>query len=114
MYLANRRLKVANVPLVPEVKPPEELFTVPRNRVIGLVIRLEQLNHIRTERLRAMGVGRNTSYSDPARILEELDYADRLMRRLRCPVVDVTNKAVEETASRILEIYDRGARNEPT
>ena len=107
MYLANKRLKVANVPLVPEAKLPDELFTIPSNRIIGLMIQLEQLNQIRTERLRTMGVIGQASYADPARILEEIDYAQKLMRRLGCTVLDVTNKAIEETASRILEIYNR-------
>jgi regulator of PEP synthase PpsR (kinase-PPPase family) len=112
MYLANKGVKAANIPLVPEVKPPDELFSIPRGCVIGLVIHWEQLNQIRKERLRAMGVTGNTNYSDPARIFQELEYADQLMRRLKCAVIDVTNKAVEETASKILEIYNRRLSDE--
>jgi regulator of PEP synthase PpsR (kinase-PPPase family) len=112
MYLANKRIKVANVPLVPEVKPPDELFAIPRSRIIGLIIHLEQLNQIRAERLRTMGVVGNASYSDPMRIIEELEYADQLMKRLKCAVIDVTNKAVEETASKVLEIYNRRISDE--
>jgi regulator of PEP synthase PpsR (kinase-PPPase family) len=112
MYLANKGLKAANVPLVPEVKPPEELFAIPHNRIIGLVIHLDRLNQIRTERLRVMGVSGPASYSDPARIIEELEYADQVMRRLSCAVIDVTGKAVEETASKILEIYNRRFNDE--
>ena len=107
MYLANKRLKVANVPLVPEVKLPEELFLISPSRIIGLMIHMEQLNHIRTERLRTMGVIGQASYADPSRILEEIDYAKKLMGRLGCTIIDVTNKAIEETASRIMEIYNR-------
>lgn len=111
MYLAHKRIKVANVPLVPEVMPPEEIFQVERGRVIGLVIKPELLNNIRTERLKTLGLTGQASYAKLDRILEELEYADKIMKRLGCPVIDVTNRAVEETASKILEIYYRRLSN---
>lgn len=111
MYLAHKRIKVANVPLVPEVPPPDELFNIERGKVIGLIIRPEQLNHIRTERLKTLGLKGQASYANPERIIEELEYADSIMKRLGCPVIDVTNRAVEETASKILEIYYRRLSN---
>jgi regulator of PEP synthase PpsR (kinase-PPPase family) len=111
MYLAHKRIKVANVPLVPEVQPPEELFKAERGKVIGLTINLEQLNQIRTERLKTLGLEGQANYANPERILEELEYADRIMKRLGCPVIEVTNRAVEETASKILEIYYRRLSN---
>lgn len=111
MYLAHKRIKVANVPLVPEVSPPSELFDVERGKVIGLTIRLEQLNHIRAERLKTLGLQGQASYANPQRILEELEYSEQIMKRLGCPVIDVTNRAVEETASKILEIYYRRLSN---
>lgn len=108
MYLAHRRYKVANVPLVPELEPPAELFLVDPRRVVGLTIQAEQLARIRRERLQAMGLAGDAAYGDLQRIREELDYADRIFRRVGCPVLDVTNKAVEETAARVLELV--GAR----
>ncbi|ABI68816.1 pyruvate, water dikinase regulatory protein [Syntrophomonas wolfei] len=107
MYLAHKRIKVANVPLVPEVEPPEEIFQVEKGKVIGLVINPEQLNQIRTERLKTLGLKGQASYANLERILEEMEYAQEIMKRLGCPVIDVTNRAVEETASKILEIYYR-------
>ncbi|RNB86365.1 pyruvate, water dikinase regulatory protein [Brevibacillus panacihumi] len=104
MYLANKRLKVANVPLVPEVEPPEELFALPPERCIGLTINPEQLNGIRTERLKALGLTAQANYANLERIEEELAYSKRIIERLGCPVIDVSNKAVEETANIILEI----------
>jgi len=104
MYLANKRLKVANVPLVPEVEPPEELFQLPPERCIGLTINPEQLNSIRTERLKALGLTAQANYATLDRINEELRYSQKIMDRLGCPVIDVSNKAVEETANIILEI----------
>lgn len=104
MYLANKRLKVANVPLVPEVEPPQELFELPPERCIGLTINPEQLNSIRTERLKALGLTAQANYANLDRITEELAYSQKIMQRLGCPVIDVSNKAVEETANIILEI----------
>jgi regulator of PEP synthase PpsR (kinase-PPPase family) len=111
MYLAHKRIKVANVPLVPEVQPPEELFRVERGKVIGLTIKLEQLNHIRTERLKTLGLVGQANYANANRILEELEFADKIMKKLGCPVIEVTNRAVEETASKIMEIYYRRLSN---
>ncbi|KYP81068.1 pyruvate, water dikinase regulatory protein [Ferroacidibacillus organovorans] len=106
MYLAHRRLRVANVPLVPEVQPPEELFALPHGRVIGLTIRAEELNEIRQERLRALGLTESASYASQARILEELRFADDVMRRVGCPVIDVSKLAVEETASKVMTLLE--------
>jgi regulator of PEP synthase PpsR (kinase-PPPase family) len=108
MYLAHKRLKVANVPLVPEVEPPEELFEIPVNRCIGLTIDPQQLNNIRQERLKSLGLATGANYASMERIIYELEYADRVIRRLGCPVIDVSNKAVEETANMILDMLKKG------
>lgn len=108
MYLAHRRLKVANVPLVPEVDPPEELFTLPAKKIIGLTINPEELNKIRTERLRSLGLTAQANYATLERILVELDYAEGIMKKIGCPIIDVSSKAVEETASIVLDILKRG------
>lgn len=104
MYLAHKSIKAANVPLVPEVAPPEEIFNLPKGKIIGLTIKPEILNEIRQERLRTLGLKSGADYASLERILTELEYADNIMRRVGCPVVDVSNKAVEETASKVLEI----------
>ena len=78
MYLAHKGYKVANVPLVPEVSPPDELFNVPRGKCIGLIITPDKLNEIRKERLKAIGLTSQASYASYERILEELDYAKKL------------------------------------
>jgi len=107
MYLAHKRLKVANIPLVPEVAPPDELFKVDKGRVIGLTIQPDLLSAIRRERLKTLGLMSDANYANPERITYELEFANNFMKRLGCPVIDVSNKAVEETASKILEIYYR-------
>ena len=93
MYLAHKRIKVANVPLVPEVPLPKELMQLPPKKIVA-----------------ALGLASNASYASMERIYMELEYAEGIIKKLGCPVIDVTNKAVEETASRILEIYNKGER----
>ncbi|MEW6661574.1 MAG: pyruvate, water dikinase regulatory protein [Bacillota bacterium] len=111
MYLAHKRVKVANVPLVPEVSPPEELFNLPGRKVVGLTISPQLLYEIRLERLKTLGLTSSADYASMERILFELDYAEGVMKRLGCPVVDVTNRAVEETASKVLELFYKGERH---
>jgi [pyruvate, water dikinase]-phosphate phosphotransferase / [pyruvate, water dikinase] kinase len=107
MYLAHKRFKVANVPLVPEVPAPEELFEIPRKNCIGLIISPDKLNEIRLERLKALGLGSKASYASFERILDELDYAEKIMKRVGCPIINVSNKAIEETAGLILEVLKK-------
>jgi len=104
MYLAHKKVKVANVPLMPEVPPPEELFQVPPERVVGLIIEPYKLNEIRAERLKVMRLPPDASYANLSRISQEMEYAKEIFGRIGCPVIDVSNKAIEETANRILEI----------
>ncbi|WP_066293356.1 pyruvate, water dikinase regulatory protein [Bacillus sp. FJAT-29937] len=106
-YLAHKRLKVANVPLVPEVDPPEELYSVQPEKCFGLKISPEKLNHIRRERLISLGLSDNASYANIERIKDEINYFEKIVSKLNCPVIDVTNKAVEETANLILNQYHR-------
>jgi len=104
MYLANKNIKVANVPLVPEVPVPKELFEIPNKKIIGLTNTPEKLNQIRQERLKALGLSGNANYANMKRILEEIEYAETIMKRLGCPIIDVSNKAIEETAGLIINI----------
>jgi regulator of PEP synthase PpsR (kinase-PPPase family) len=107
MYLAHKRFKVANVPLVPEVKPADELFKIPRNKCVGLIISPDKLNAIRKERLKNLGLKSEANYASFERILEELDYAEKIMKRIGCPIINVSDKAIEETADYILDILKK-------
>ncbi|WP_028307586.1 pyruvate, water dikinase regulatory protein [Desulfitibacter alkalitolerans] len=111
MYLAHKRIKCANVPLVPEVSPPEELYQV-KNKVVGLIIDPNHLYEIRKERLKSLGLTSNANYAAVERIIKELEYSDTVMKKIGCPVINVTNKAVEETAGTIMEIFYGGKFNE--
>jgi regulator of PEP synthase PpsR (kinase-PPPase family) len=103
IFLAHKGIKVANLPVMPEVKPPAELFKIPSHRIIGLTMDADHILNIRTERLKAVGLPNGSKYATLQRIVEELEYAQGLMKQLGCTVINVTNKAIEETAGIIVE-----------
>lgn len=106
MYLGYMGYKTANVPIVRVVDPPAELFRLDPVKIVGLTIDPQRLAEIRQVRARHIGATRR-SYADMAEIFEELDHAAAVQRRLGCPVLDVTDASVEETAHRILRLVER-------
>jgi len=108
MYLAHKGIKAANVPLVKDIPPPPELFQIPAHKVVGLMIKPSHLFEIRKERLRTMGLQQTTTYANMENIVAELEYGEGIMRKIGCPIIDVTNKATEETAVKVMEIYRKG------
>ena len=112
MFLAYKKIKAANLPLVPEVPLPEELFKIPAKKIVGLIIDPFKLNNIRSERLRAIGLEDEANYASIERIQSELDYAKAIMRRLHCQVLDVSNKSIEETASLVMQLIDKNRASE--
>jgi regulator of PEP synthase PpsR (kinase-PPPase family) len=102
--LAQRGLKVANLPLVIGIQPPLELMEAPQDRIVGLTIGIDQLCEIRAARLRQLGMPPETNYALREHVRQELDYARTLFKaHPEWPVVDVTGRAVEKTAVIILE-----------
>lgn len=110
MYLANKGIKAINIPLVPEVGVPDELFEVDRKKVFGLVINPLRLIEIRKKRLdKFHRIPSDIEYAGDARVLEEFEFSDKIMRKLGCKTIDVTERAIEDTALIILnEIKKRG------
>jgi [pyruvate, water dikinase]-phosphate phosphotransferase / [pyruvate, water dikinase] kinase len=104
MYLAYLGYKTANVPIVKGIEPPAELWQLDPAKVVGLTIDADALAEIRGERVRGMGGG--GSYAELADIYDELEYAASIHRRLGCPVIEVSNLAIEETARRIVRIVE--------
>ncbi len=103
MYLANRGIKAANVPLVPGSDPPPQLFSLRKPLVVGLIASPERLSQIRQSRLGGMNATDHADeYSDIETIRTEVLRAKRLYAKHRWPVIDVTRKSVEETAAAIL------------
>ena len=105
VFLAHKGYKVGNVPLVLDRDPPEHLWAVDPRRIFALTIDPESLQGIRRERIEQMRMSDRTNYCQMDYIMAELDFAHDLFDRNRdWPVIDVTNKAVEETAANILKV----------
>jgi [pyruvate, water dikinase]-phosphate phosphotransferase / [pyruvate, water dikinase] kinase len=105
IYLGYLGWKVANVPLVKGIAPPAELFHVDPARVVGLTIDAQRLAEIRSERIQLMGG--DPSYANLNEVYDELEFAAEVHRRLRCPVIDVSELSIEEIAQRILRAVER-------
>lgn len=103
IYLAMLGWKVANVPLVHGVDPPEDLFLVDPKRVFGLDISTTRLVTHRNKRLSDFGFDASTGYTDPGSIRKERDYAHSIFRKGGFSVVKVTNKPIESVANEIIE-----------
>jgi [pyruvate, water dikinase]-phosphate phosphotransferase / [pyruvate, water dikinase] kinase len=109
IYLGYLGHKAANVPIVKGVDPPPELFEIDGAKIVGLTIDAERLAEIRGARVRTMGSS-NRRYASLTEIYDELDQAASVQRRLGCPVLDVSELSVEETAMRIIRLVDQRAR----
>jgi regulator of PEP synthase PpsR (kinase-PPPase family) len=104
MYLGYLGYKTANVPIVKGIEPPAELWRLDPAKVVGLTIEADALADIRAERVRGMrGGGR---YAELEEIYGELEYAAAIHRRLGCPVIEVSNLAIEETARQIVRLVE--------
>jgi regulator of PEP synthase PpsR (kinase-PPPase family) len=106
IYLGYMGYKTANVPIVPGVEPPRELYEIDPIKIVGVTIDAENLAEIRNERARGMA-GARRRYADLAEIYAELERAEEIHRRLGCPVIEVSNQAIEETARRIIRIIEQ-------
>jgi len=102
IYLAyNKGLLVANIPLILDIIPPQELFEIDQSRIVGLTINPELLIKLRQSRLTQL-VHPDINYADPEHVVEDLNYSHRLFQQNPdWPVVDITGKAIEEIASEI-------------
>ena len=106
MYLGYLGYKTANVPIVKGIDPPAALFEIDPAKVVGLTIEAGRLAEIRQQRARRMG-GNNRAYGELVEIYDELEEAAALHRRLGCPVVDISELSIEETAARVMRLVER-------
>jgi [pyruvate, water dikinase]-phosphate phosphotransferase / [pyruvate, water dikinase] kinase len=109
MYLGYLGYKTANVPVVRDIAPPQELFEIDPAKIVGLTIDPNRLAEIRSARVRSMGATKRR-YAELDGIYTELEQATRLHRRLGCPVLDVSELSVEETAMRIVRLVGERRR----
>lgn len=103
LFLANKNLKVANLPLVPDTHIPKEIYQIDPQKIIGLTNDLSVLNEIRRERMISYGLNPDTTYSNTDAIKKELDSAQELYDKLGCFVINVAHRSIEETSALILD-----------
>jgi len=104
LYLSNKGWKVANIPLVYNIDPPENLFKVNQKKIIALTINPDYLLKIRKNRLEKFGYDPGGSYADKDKVYREVTEIQSLFQKHRWPVINVTERALEETASEIVRI----------
>lgn len=106
MYLAQRGYKTGNVPIVPGIDPPQALLDLDPRKVFALAVDPSLLLTVRQARVRALGATPHSHYADPEALLEEVRTARRLYRKQGWRVVDISGRAVEENAARILRLIE--------
>ena len=111
IYLANRGIKAANVPIVLGCPIPEQIFEVENSLIIGLTKDPKRLVEIRRQRLRLLGQDENTDYVNIDAVSQEINEARRLCNKHNWPMINVSRRSIEETAAQILQLYQN--RSEP-
>ena len=105
IYLANRGIKTANVPIVPGCPIPKEVFEISKPLIIGLTKDPKRLVEIRRQRLRLLDQDENTDYVNLEMVSQEINEARRLFSKHEWPVINVSRKSIEETAATIFQLY---------
>jgi regulator of PEP synthase PpsR (kinase-PPPase family) len=105
IYLANRGMKTANIPLVPGVPVPAVLENTRKPLIVGLIASPERIVQIRQNRLLSLRADEDTAYVDRDAVAEEIANSRRLCARRNWPMIDVTRRSIEETAAAILDLY---------
>jgi [pyruvate, water dikinase]-phosphate phosphotransferase / [pyruvate, water dikinase] kinase len=114
IYLANRGIRTANVPLVPGIPVPSQLETLTRPLVVSLHATPERLIQVRQNRLLSMGADSSSdTYTDRQSVAEEVAFARKLSAKHEWPLLDVTRRSIEETAAAIMKLYSDRQRNRP-
>lgn len=108
VYLANRGLKAANVPFVPNQPPPKELLDAKQPLIVGLTVDPARLVQVRRHRMAHLnGADAETDYVDVERVRQEVIEARRYFLSKNWPVIDVTRRSIEETAAAVIQLHDR-------
>jgi [pyruvate, water dikinase]-phosphate phosphotransferase / [pyruvate, water dikinase] kinase len=106
IYLANRGIKTANIPLVPGVPHPPQLEILVKPLVVGLVASTDRIVQIRQNRLLSLNASTDSDYVDKDLVADEMAMARRLFSRHDWPVIDVTRRSIEEASATIIEWYN--------
>src|SRR5579871_5175787 len=105
IYLANRGIRTANVPLVPGIPIPHQLETLTKPLVVSLHATPERLIQVRQNRLLSMGDRDNDTYIDRQSVTDEVAYARKLSAKFNWAQLDVTRRSIEETAAAVLKLF---------
>jgi regulator of PEP synthase PpsR (kinase-PPPase family) len=115
IYLANRGIRTANVPLVPSIPIPHQLETLTRPLVVSLHAAPERLIQVRQNRLLSMGADRSSdTYIDKQAVADEVAFARKLSAKHNWALLDVTRRSIEETAAAVMKLYTDRQRSRPT
>jgi regulator of PEP synthase PpsR (kinase-PPPase family) len=105
IYLANRGIKTANIPIVPGVELPAAVYAARHPLVVALIATADRISQVRQNRILGHGLASpSPSYADRASISEELAHTRKLCARRNWPMIDVTRKSIEETAAAVLSL----------
>ncbi len=107
IYLGNKGIKAANVPLIPNVDIPSEVLATDRPLIIGITKDPRRLVEIRRQRLKILKQDENTDYVNLDVVSKEINDARRLFSRQGWPVINVSRKSIEETAAMIIQLYHK-------
>jgi regulator of PEP synthase PpsR (kinase-PPPase family) len=106
IYLANRGIKTANIPLVPGMVLPDNVINAKRPLIVTLIASTDRIQQVRQNRLLELNASTHSaSYADRASIAEELVNARKLSAKHNWPLVDVSRKSIEEASARILALH---------
>jgi [pyruvate, water dikinase]-phosphate phosphotransferase / [pyruvate, water dikinase] kinase len=105
IYLANRGIKTANIPIVPNVPLPKTIFSLQKPLIVGLITSADRLVAVRQQRLDSSQTRFDSTYVDPVAVSEEVVQSRRLFSHYGWPVIDVTRRSIEETAAAIIALY---------
>jgi len=104
IYLANRGVKTANIPLIPGVEPPQYIYSLQKPLIVGLIASAERIVQIRQNRLLGLNAQQDTNYVDRHAVADEIAESRLLFRKNGWPMIDVTRRSIEETAAGIIDL----------
>lgn len=105
IYLANRGIKTANIPLIPNVPLSQDVYKLKNPLIVGLIASADRIVQIRQNRLLTLKADQDTPYVDRTSVAEELAYSRRLFAEQGWPIIDVSRRSIEETAAAIIDLY---------
>jgi [pyruvate, water dikinase]-phosphate phosphotransferase / [pyruvate, water dikinase] kinase len=105
IYLANRGVKTANIPMVPSVALPPSILTLKNPLIVGLLATPDRIIQIRQNRLLSLKADGRSDYIDRGMVTEEVATSRRFFERQGWPIIDVTRRSIEETAAAIIDLY---------